>query len=73
MDSHTAAMHSLSSGNAAAAVPAATCKRCGSNRVAWVQSKAGKWYLAEGTGGLGVQPGKVVPVKWNAHFKNCQT
>lgn len=23
----------------------ATCKRCGDEQVAWVQNKAGKWYL----------------------------
>lgn len=25
----------------------ATCKRCGSESVAWVKSKKGNWYLAE--------------------------
>lgn len=72
MDSHTSAMHSLSQHNAAAAVPSATCKKCGATNVAWVQGKSGKWYLAEGTRGLGVSPGKVVPVKWNPHFKHCR-
>ena len=36
--------------NPAAFVPVrktAKCKRCGSEQVAWIQSKAGKWYLAE--------------------------
>ncbi len=25
----------------------ATCRRCGAEQVAWVQSKRGKWYLCE--------------------------
>lgn len=72
LDSHTSAMHSLSCHNAAAAVPSTTCNRCGATNVAWVKSaKTGKWYLAEGTRGLGVPVNKVVPVKWNPHFKYC--
>jgi hypothetical protein len=73
MDSVSAANHSLSSGNAAAARPAVTCDKCGRGSLAWVQSKkTGKWYLAEGTRGVGVPPGKVVPVSWNPHFKHCK-
>jgi hypothetical protein len=72
MDSHSSAMHSLSQANAAAAVKATTCSKCGSRTVAWVRGKTGKWYLAEGTLGVGVPAGKVIPVKWNPHFKHCR-
>jgi len=72
MDSHTSAMHSLAQQNAAASVKAATCNKCGARNVAWVESKkTGKWYLAEGTLGLGVSPGRVIPVKHKPHFKFC--
>lgn len=30
----------------------ATCKNCGNNHVTWLQSKAGKWYLADVNSGI---------------------
>lgn len=42
------------------------CKQCGSTTVAWKQSKAGKWYLAEvryGARGREINAGP--------HFKSC--
>lgn len=69
-------MDATSQGNAAIAasiardsVKSATCRDCGTRRVAWVMSKrTGKPYLADATI---VSGGRVLPQKHLPHFKSC--
>lgn len=49
------------------AVTTTVCKKCGSREVAWQQSKAGKWYLAETTKGRNGVRYPSAP-----HFKTCE-
>jgi hypothetical protein len=68
MDSVSAANASISAHMNAASVKAAHCKKCDSRMVAWVQNKAGKWYLANALIGV---PGKVIPLSHRPHFLTC--
>lgn len=43
----------------------ATCKNCGNTHVTWLQSKAGKWYLAD------VNAGIRGSVYTTPHFQTC--
>lgn len=43
----------------------ATCKNCGNTHVTWLQSKAGKWYLAD------VNAGARGSVYTTPHFQTC--
>lgn len=69
-------MDATSQGNAAIAasiardsVKSATCRDCGTRRVAWVTStRTGKSYLADATI---VSGGRVLPQKHLPHFKSC--
>lgn len=53
---------------AADAVKRATCKRCGSQWVAWVKSeKTGRFYLCEAISAGRAAPGKVLARPWRPH------
>lgn len=70
MDATSRGNAAIAAGIARDSVPKAVCKKCGTDMVAWVQSKkTQKWYLADAI--YGTPPGFRLPAKHLPHFKSC--